>query len=79
MHSKLSFKDRLKLENERMNYRRKCSCGHSVFILPGYKNSKDYVICNWCHKKVYNTDEKQKEHNKKIERENFRLRMWELI
>ena len=79
MNSKLSFKDQVKLENERMNYRKKCPCGHSVIVLPTAKSGKDYVICNWCHGKVFKDDEKQETYNKKVKRENFRLRMWKLI
>ena len=56
MNSKLSFKDQVKLENERMNYRKKCPCGHSVIVLPTAKSGKDYVICNWCHGKVFKDD-----------------------
>ena len=79
MNSKLSFKDQIKLENERINYRKKCSCGHSVIVLPSLKSGKDYVICNWCHCKVFRDDKKQRKYDKKKECEDFRLRMWKLI
>lgn len=68
-----------KLQDELMEHRRKCSCGHTIIVLPASKNHKEYVVCNWCHKKVYKDDKKQQEHDKKVERENFRMKMWGLL
>ena len=68
-----------KLQDELIGHRRRCSCGHTIIALPASKNHKEYVVCNWCHKKVYKDDEKQKEHDKKVERENFRMKMWGLL
>lgn len=67
----------VKLEDERIKYRKKCSCGHTMVVLPTLK--KDYVVCSWCKKKVFKDDEKQKEHDRKVERENFRMKMWGML
>lgn len=69
----------IKLYDELTKHRKKCSCGHSIIVLPASKNHKDYVVCNWCHKKVFNNEEKQEEYNKQIKRENFRMKMWGLL
>ena len=58
-------------------YQRKCSCGHIVDILP--KKGKEYVVCSWCKKKVFLSEEKQKEYDKKVQKENFRMKLWKEI
>lgn len=72
-----SFKDEEKIQDTLTDYKKKCSCGHSVIVLPTTK--KDYVTCRWCGKRVYKDDAAQAEHNKKVERENFRLKMWSVL
>jgi hypothetical protein len=71
------FEDETKLQNERNKFKRKCSCGHSVIVLPIGK--REYVICGWCHKKVFRDIEKQKLQDQKVEREAFRVKMWGLL
>lgn len=71
------IKDEIKLSDERNKYKKKCNCGHSVLVLPTFK--REYVICSYCHKKVFKDDKKQKEQNEKVKRENFRMKMWGLI
>ena len=66
-----------KLDDERTRFTRKCECGCSVIICPTMK--KEYVTCRWCGKKVYKDLEKQKEQDKKVERENFRMKMWNVL
>lgn len=72
-----NFKDEAKLQSELSNHKRKCSCGHSATMPPTYK--KDYAICTWCGKKIFKDIEKQKEHDKKVKQEEFRIRMWKTI
>lgn len=62
-----------KLLSFRTEHTRKCSCGHSIVIFPS--TEKEYVICNWCHKKVFKDLEKQKEQDEKVRRENFRMKL----
>lgn len=71
------FQHESRLSNERSKYRRLCSCGHSVIITPTCKT--EWIICGWCHKKIYKDLEKQKEQDKLVERENFRLKMWRML
>ena len=66
-----------KLLEERTTFTRKCSCGHSIVVYPTMK--KEYMVCGWCHKKVFKDLEKQKEQDRKIEREDFRMKMWNAL
>lgn len=74
-----TFKEEIKLQEALTAHERKCSCGHTISTLPAAKRHKDYVVCNWCGKKVFSDPEKQKEQNKKVERENFRMKMWNVL
>ena len=49
----------------------KCKCGHSVFITNKYKR----VICNWCNRYVYASEEDRK----KYEEQEFIYRMKGLL
>lgn len=66
-----------RLYNEKVEFTRKCSCGHSIAIYPTMK--KEYIVCGWCHKKVFKDLEKQREQDEKVERENFRMKMWNAL
>lgn len=72
-----TYKEESKLESELFKYKRKCNCGHTVTMLPIHK--KDYVICNWCHMKVFRDADKQKMQDEKVKRESFRIKIWNLI
>lgn len=70
-----SFKEVEKLHDITSTYKRKCSCGHSVSTLPIHVYKKDFVICTWCGKKVFKDIEKQTEHDEKLKKEDFRLKL----
>ncbi len=59
------------------NYTRKCSCGCSVTIFPTTK--REYIVCRWCGKKVFKDLEKQKQQDRKVEGENFRMKLRTMI
>lgn len=68
-----------KLHSELVDHRKKCKCGHTIVTLPAAKRHKEYIVCNWCGQRVYDDKQKQQEHDKKVERENFRMKMWGLL
>ena len=72
-----SYYGNKKLEEERTTFTRKCDCGCSVIIYPTMK--KEYVSCRWCGKKVFKDIEKQKEQDRKVAREDFRMKMWNVL
>ena len=47
----MSFKDVIRAENDRSNYKRYCSCGHSIIFPPKSKVNK--TICSWCGHWIY--------------------------
>ena len=73
----MRFEEDSKLSNERSKYRRICYCGHSIVVTPTGKG--EWITCSWCGQKVYRDKEKQKEQEKIIKRENFRLKMWRML
>lgn len=66
-----------KLEDERAKFTRKCECGCSMIIYPTMK--KEYTTCRWCGKKLFKDSEKQIEQDKKVAREDFRMKMWNVL
>ena len=68
-----------KLHDVLTEHRRKCSCGHTITTLPASKHHKEYIVCNWCGKKVFKDEEKQKEYERQLKRENFRTEMWRVL
>lgn len=44
-----------KLQEERDKYKYKCSCGHTVYILPFEHRKKK--VCSWCGYYVYTSKE----------------------
>ncbi len=73
------FKYYERLQNERQKYKRVCSCG-CVSVMPkASKNTKGYIVCRWCGKKLFINDTEQKKHDEQVKRENFRMKMWSLI
>lgn len=69
----VGFEREKKLCLELHEFSRYCSCGCVNTVYPTMK--KDYVICKWCHKKVFLDLEKQKEYDKKVEMEDFRIKL----
>lgn len=57
--------------------KKKCKCGHSK-IVP-YSSKYEYLICNWCGRRLYYDDEKQKEYDKKVAKENFMFNLKKYI
>lgn len=49
-----------------------CSCGHSVVVFP----TTEYKVCTHCNKLVYYDREKQREYEKKLKKEDFRVKFW---
>ena len=67
----MSFKDIVKCEKERANYKRYCICGHSIVFPQTAKVNK--TICDWCGHWIYKNDYeefKDKYQKKKKEIEN---------
>ena len=73
------FKDIQKLEDERNEYKKTCSCGCISVIPPKTRNKKGYITCRYCGKKLFKDDEKQRIQDEKVEREAFRLKMWSAL
>lgn len=61
-----------KVEEELIKCRRLCKCGHSVTVAPGLIRG-EYIICTYCGGRMYKDLSKQKQHDKKVKRENFRF------
>ena len=57
-------------------YKKTCECGCVSIVPANTENDRDYITCRWCGMRIYKDDEKQKEYNEKIERERFRMKMW---
>lgn len=56
--------------------KRVCRCGHRVSLNGGarvLKNKKGYFLCSWCGGRIYYDPERQKEHDKQCDREEFRM------
>ena len=62
--------------------KRVCRCGHRVTLNGGArvsKNKKGYFLCSWCGGRIYYDPEKQKIHNAKCAREEFRMILYHMI
>lgn len=70
----LGSKEEQRLIDVRMQFKRTCTCGHTMAIYPTMK--KDYIVCSWCGRKVFKDIERQKEHDEKVKRDEFRLKMF---
>ena len=66
-----------KITDAEQAHKRTCSCG-CVSVIPP-RNKKGYITCRWCHKKLFKDDEKQIMQDKKVEREDFRMKMWSAL
>ena len=69
----MSFKEIVKAEKERANYKRYCDCGHSIVFPTNSKTNK--TICSWCGHWIYKNDleefkERYQIKKKEIENEN---------
>lgn len=53
-----------KIHNERTRNTYKCKCGHSISI----RSSLESVVCGWCNRRVFKDEEKQKAHDKEMEK-----------
>ena len=58
-----------KLESVLVKYKKKCKCGHTKIVPPS--RHYEYLICDWCGGRLYHDENKQKEHNKKVAKDNF--------
>ena len=76
MKNRNAYGNEQKLINALSELKRTCSCGCVTVV--GAPNC-DYLICRWCGKKVFLDEQKQIEHDKKVERENFRTNMWKML
>lgn len=73
----VKFKDIQKIEDERNEHKKTCSCG-CVSVIPP-KTRKGYITCRYCGKKLFKDDEKQRIQDAQVEREDFRLKMWSAL
>lgn len=53
-----------KIHYERTKNTIKCKCGHSIPMRPCVES----VVCNWCNRRVFKDEEKQKAHDKEMEK-----------
>ena len=76
---KKTFQEEERLQQILASHKRTCKCGTAAYALPSTMNGKDYVICRTCGLKIFKTDEKQKEYEEQLKRDEFRLKMWGLL
>ena len=57
-------------------YKKTCECGCVSIVPSNTENDRDYITCRWCGLRLYKDDEKQKEYNEKLRKDEFRLKMW---
>lgn len=77
MKNRNAYGNEQKLVDALNEYKKICSCGCRSIIVAS--NKRSYAICRWCGKKVFMDEQKQIEHDKKVERENFRTNMWKML
>lgn len=58
-------------------YRRYCKCGHSYEISPVCK--KDFVICSWCGRRVYKSDEIKNKYESECKKRDFKDKLMCLL
>lgn len=49
--------------------KKKCKCGHTQLVIK--RRDRDYVLCSYCGARLYYDDNKQKEYNRKVDKDNF--------
>lgn len=64
-----NFQEEMIFENIISNLKKKCRCGHTQVVIK--KRDRDYVLCTYCGDRLYYDDNKQKEHNNKVDKDNF--------
>ena len=67
------FGKALKIENALSCCKRKCICGHTQIITK--RKNLEYVICTHCGGRIYYDKIKQKEHDNKCNKEEFKRRL----
>ena len=54
-----------------------CKCGHTQLV-PRLKG-RDYILCSWCHGRMYYDEAKQKEYDRKCRFDEFRYNVTKYI
>ena len=62
-----------------IEYKRKCTCGHTQIVAPASPNKSEWVLCTYCSARLYRDKQKQAAHDKKVAQENFRMKMKEYM
>lgn len=58
-----------RLDNAIADCKKKCKCGHTK-IVP-YSSKYDYILCSWCGGRLYFDDNKQKEYDDRVAKNDF--------
>ena len=62
-----------RLDKSVANCKKKCKCGHTK-VVP-YSTKYEYLICNWCGRRLYFDDAKQKEYDDKVAKNEFMFKL----
>lgn len=79
MRNKEFFDNNAKYMHKTSKFKKLCKCGHPQIVPKKNVGKLDYTICRFCGGRLYYDDEKQKQHDKKCERENFRVQIYNLM
>lgn len=58
-----------RLDNAVANCKKKCKCGHTK-VVP-YSSKYEYILCSWCGGRLYFDDDKQKEYDDRVAKNDF--------
>ena len=62
-----------RLDDAISDCKKKCKCGHTMLV--PYSSKHEYVICSWCGGRLYFNNDKQKEYDKKVAKNDFMFKL----
>lgn len=60
-----------KLYKSLADFKKKCKCGHTVYVGKNNPNKKNYVICSHCGTRVYYYKHDQDQYDRKVRKDEF--------